>query len=156
MASATKLTPKKREQFLAALAAGATVTRAAKDTSASRQAWYGAREHDTAFAEAWDEAVKIGNDALEDEAVRRGAVGVRRAVYQGGKRVGFVREYSDALLMLVLKARRPEKFGRRTSVDHAGKGGSQGEASDARERLASRIGRLAAGAGEVGDPAGPE
>jgi hypothetical protein len=47
---------------------------------------------------------------LEDEAVRRAYEGVERPVFQGGKQVGVVREYSDTLLIFLLKALRPEKY----------------------------------------------
>ena len=48
-------------------------------------------------------------DALEREAWRRGAEGVSRPVYQQGREVGVIQEYSDALLIHMLKAHRPEK-----------------------------------------------
>ena len=36
--------------------------------------------------------------------------GVERPVYQGGVRVGEIKTYSDSLLTLLLKSRRPEVF----------------------------------------------
>ena len=51
-----------------------------------------------------------GIDRLEDEAHRRAVEGVDRPVYQGGVRVGEIKTYSDSLLTLLLKSRRPEVF----------------------------------------------
>lgn len=49
-------------------------------------------------------------DSLEAEAIRRAFKGVRKPVYQGGLLAGYVTEYSDQLLTLMLKAMRPERF----------------------------------------------
>ena len=55
----------------------------------------------------WAAAVELGCDALEDEAVRRGCEGHLKPVFHRGKEVGAIREYSDVLLIFMLKARRP-------------------------------------------------
>jgi hypothetical protein len=61
--------------------------------------------------------------ALEDEALRRAVEGVEEPVYQGGKQVGVIRKYSDALLMFLLKAARPEKYRENYSIRHDGQSG---------------------------------
>ena len=48
-------------------------------------------------------------DALEDEAVRRAYEGVERAVTVAGQRE-IIREYSDTLLIFLLKGARPERY----------------------------------------------
>jgi hypothetical protein len=54
--------------------------------------------------------------ALEDEAVRRARVGIRKPVLHKGKQVYvqgepmYTTEYSDSLLMFLLKAYNPERF----------------------------------------------
>lgn len=45
--------------------------------------------------------------ALESEAYRRAVEGNLKPVYQGGVKVGEIREFSDSLLMFLLKARKP-------------------------------------------------
>jgi hypothetical protein len=62
------------------------------------------------FAADWAAVVDLGCDALEDEAVRRGCEGYLKPVFHQGKEVGAVREYSNTLLIFMLKARRPAKF----------------------------------------------
>lgn len=67
-------------------------------------------EHHPDFAAAMKEAEEEAADVLEAEAHRRAYEGTERPVFQGGKLVGHVREYSDQLLMFLLRARRPERF----------------------------------------------
>jgi len=114
------VTSAKKDKFLKALAQGASVTKAAQRAGFARQYAYELRDEDEEFAEAWDVAVEAGTDALEDEAVRRGKEGVRKPVYQGGKLAGYVREYSDTLLIFMLKGRRPETFKERVEQTHRG------------------------------------
>lgn len=61
------------------------------------------------FSDAWDEAVDIYIDALVEEAGRRALSGVEKPVgwYQGVAG-GTVKDYSDNLLMFLIKAHRPE------------------------------------------------
>ena len=65
-----------------------------------------------AFEAVQDQAAQ----ALEDEAVRRAYEGAERPVYQGGKKVGVVQEYSDTLLIFLLKGLRPAKYRERYDV----------------------------------------
>jgi hypothetical protein len=111
-----------RERFLGFLEETANVTEACRRAGICRPVAYGWRK-DEAFAARWEAAVDRGTDALEDEAVRRAHEGVERPVYQGGKRVGLVREYSDTLLIFMLKARRPERFKDRSETAVTGKNG---------------------------------
>lgn len=96
--------------FLEALAEGFSVSAAAGRAGFSRATVYQRRKDNAVFAEAWDNAYEMGSDVLEDEARRRAIEGTDRPVYQGGALVGLVREYSDRLLELMLKARRPDRF----------------------------------------------
>jgi hypothetical protein len=74
------------------------------------------RRQDEEFRQAWDEAQVEGEAVLEDEAKRRAYEGVKKPVYQGGKRVGYVQEYSDTLLIFLLKGTNKAKFGDRTTL----------------------------------------
>jgi len=148
MANRTIRTAATRAQFLETLAATANVSRAIEATKAERTAIYAWRNEDPEFAKDWDAALDLGTDALEDEAVRRAHEGVDKPVYQGGKHVGDVREYSDTLLITLLKARRPEKFKDRSSTELTGKDGGAIEIADARQRnlgLIDLVARRAAG-----------
>ena len=87
-----------------------SVTAAANLVGVNRCTPYGWREADPEFAKAWEIALDAGTDLLEDEAWRRACCGTERPVFQTGALVGTTREYSDLLLIFLLKGRRPEKF----------------------------------------------
>lgn len=112
----TPATEAERSAFLDALSAGASVTKAAAAAGVGRSTAYDWRNADPGFASAWDAAWEAGADAAEDEAWRRAVDGVERPVHYRGERVDTVREYSDRLLELTLKARRPERWSDRVQV----------------------------------------
>lgn len=126
---ATKATPEKeindlaKAKLLAGLMDGSTVTLAAEAAGIDRATAYRWRDNDKEFATAWDEALEAGTDRLEEEALRRARFGVAKPVYQGGKLVGAVQEYSDTLMIFLLKGRRPDKFRDRVSTELTGKDG---------------------------------
>jgi hypothetical protein len=120
----TKDTAKKRrEKFLLALAECANVTKACVTSGLLRRTAYRQREADEAFAGAWDKALDEGAGILEDEAVRRAYEGTLKPVFYKGEECGAIREYSDTLLIFLLKAHKPEKYKDRQHVEHDIKGG---------------------------------
>jgi hypothetical protein len=89
-----------------------------------RRTHYGWLERDETYQAWFSEAQDDVGDTLEREAIRRAHDGVRKPVYQGGKRVGFIQEYSDTLLIFLLKGLRPEKYRERFEHSGPGKGGA--------------------------------
>jgi hypothetical protein len=83
----------------------------------SRQAVYALRQSDKDFAIAWEDAYESGTDVYEDEARRRSVVGTKKPVFYKGAIVGHVQEKSDVLLIVALKARRPERYRERFDVE---------------------------------------
>lgn len=69
----------------------------------ARKTAYDHFKADPAFAELWLGALETAGDSLTKEAIRRSVKGVDRPVYQNGKKVGSVREYSDTLLIFMMK-----------------------------------------------------
>ncbi len=106
--------------FLAALAIDPNVTAAARDAGISRQAAYAAREGDREFADAWEDAIDQAVDSMESEARRRAMQGTEKPVFYQGEECGRVREYSDQLIMFLLRAHRPEKYRENVKLDHSG------------------------------------
>jgi hypothetical protein len=109
------------------------------------------------FKALFDEAHEDALDALEEEARRRAVDGVLEPVYQGGEKVGTIRKYSDALLMLLLKGKRPDTFRERHEV--TGKnGGPLHTQTDvivkAKSSLLEKLDRLSGRAAAAGDGAG--
>lgn len=108
-------------EFLEELLKCANITASAKKAKIDRKQIYRWKKEDPKFLEAFNEAVSIGIDALESEAIRRAYEGTEKPIFQGGKKVGTVREYSDTLLIFLLKGRKPEVYKERH--EHTGKDG---------------------------------
>ena len=101
---------KQKAHFLKVLGTGLSVSDAARQTGWARSSVYHYRQTDEEFGVAWDEAIETGTDILEDEARRRAVEGCEENVYYQGKIIDTKRNYSDTLLIFLLKARRPEKY----------------------------------------------
>ena len=102
-----KWTPRARARFLRGLERTGCVSIACRAAGFGRTTAYKRRGQDEGFRTAWDEALALAADRLEAEARRRAVEGTLRPVYQGGRRVGSVRQYSDRLLEVLLRAHRP-------------------------------------------------
>lgn len=97
------------------------ILRACVAASVGRSTVYSEWMNSASFKELYDQAVEDAADVLEEEARRRAVDGVNKPVFQGGKRVGVICEYSDALLMFLLKGKRPRVFRERMDHTHNGK-----------------------------------
>jgi len=62
------------------------------------------------FKVAWQDAAVIGTEFLEHEAARRAYHGTLKPQFYKGVECGYVREYSDLLMIFLLKARKPEMY----------------------------------------------
>ena len=137
--------PKKRA-FLAAMGNTASVLRAADIAGIDRSSHYIWLKKNPDYAAAFEIAKMRGVDVLEAEAVRRAHEGVTKPIFHGGKRAIDVvqnpdgsikpeetgkpigipaaeREYSDTLLIFLLKGRNPAVFGDRLKQEHSGSEG---------------------------------
>lgn len=114
---------KKKKDFLLKLEATASITRACKLSKVPRRTVYDWIDKDPEFVVDLEESKRVAIDALQDEAVRRAFEGTVKPVYQGGKKVGKIREYSDTLMALLLKGNMPDKYKERFSGELSGQGG---------------------------------
>lgn len=110
----------KQERFLRELRKRANVTSAAKKAKIGRRTAYEWHTTDEDFAKAWDDALEEAMDGLEEAAWTRAKDGHQRPVFQGGQHVGDVTEYSDTLMITLLKAHRPDKYRERQQQEHTG------------------------------------
>ena len=120
-----KLTPKLQAEFLQSLAQTGNVTLSAHKINMSRKhmyEYYKAVDKDgnflhPAFRDAWDDAIEVSIDILEAEARRRAEEGIDKPVgfFQGVSQTT-VKEYSDSLLMFLLRALRSKKYMDRREV----------------------------------------
>lgn len=98
-----------RPVFLASLSQCGNMTVAAKKAGVHRVTACDEKAKNPEFKKACDAAMDQACDLLEKEAYRRGVIGVKRPVTIAGERE-IVQEYSDVLLIFLLKGGRPEKF----------------------------------------------
>ncbi len=70
-------------------------------------------KNDPEYRKSFEEAREEACGLLEDEAVRRAYKGTSRPQAIGGGKVMMVTEFSDQLLMFLLKCRNPKVFGDR-------------------------------------------
>ncbi|HZC07405.1 MAG TPA: hypothetical protein VE338_17355 [Ktedonobacterales bacterium] len=97
-----------KEAFLAAYAKYGAVGKACDVARIHRSTIYRWLEHDETFSLRHGQAREEYNDLLRTEIRRRAHDGTLKPVFQGGVKVGSIREYSDTLLIFEAKARMPE------------------------------------------------
>lgn len=109
----------KKRRIIAALRDGYPAAWVARQVGISRAELYRWRAEDPEFAQAWEEAIFEGNDLLEDEAWRRGVDGYNeRPIFnRKGEIVATIKDYSDKLLMLLLRVRNPKVFNPKSGDD---------------------------------------
>lgn len=113
----------RKANFLKELERRANVSAACRKANIGRTTAYDWYKADKEFAEAWDAAIETAVDDLEAVVWQRAKDGTLKPVFQGGRKVGQFREYSDQLAITLLKAHRPEKYRERTSTELSGPGG---------------------------------
>ena len=112
----TSFTDKKREEFISILSETCNVSLACRTIGITRRTAYNYKEKDSEFSKAWDEAIENATDLLEFEARRRALSGTLKPVFYQGQEVGKINEYSDTLMIVLLKAYRGEKFAEQLNV----------------------------------------
>lgn len=71
---------------------------------------------DPEFSRIYNEAKVLSTAVLEDVAVKRATIGDEVPIMHQGKVVGTKYEKSDALMTLLLKARKPDEYGDKNKV----------------------------------------
>lgn len=140
----------KRAIFIATLRNTANVRASAQAAGITRVTAYRWKEKSTTFAAEWEDALEDACDTLEAAAWKRARDGVAKPVFQQGEHVGDVQEYSDTLMVFLLKAHRPGKYRETIRQEFSGPNGNAIEVKATDYRAA--IAPLApAKAGSVGD-----
>lgn len=125
-----KFTQKSVVTFCNTLSGSCNVGEACKAAGITRRTAYNWRDKHPEFARAWDEALRIGVSALEDEVHRRAFVGTEEPVFHRGRECGIIRKYSDTLAIFLLKAHVPEKYRDNSRVELTGARGGPLQISD--------------------------
>lgn len=108
--------------FIENLSRIGNVTCAMNAAKVDRPTVYHHRKTDSKFAAKWRAALKQAADVMEEEARRRAIDGVEKPISIGGKRE-VIREFSDTLLIFLLKGNKPEKFRDNVRQEITGKNG---------------------------------
>lgn len=145
-------TAAKKRAFLGAFRKVVSITRAAQIAGIDRDVHYDWKKNDPEYAAEFEECQAVAWTVLEDEAIRRASEGVQKPVYQGGKRVGYVQEYSDTLLIFLMKGAMPDKYRERFVTEHTGPKGTPlfSFAEWSAEHLAELADRLRSARGGAG------
>lgn len=101
--------PKKRA-FLAAYAECGTIIQAAEIADITRKTHYDWLAEDPDYVKACQDAYLQAGERLEQEARRRAVKGTKKPVFYKGEECGTVTEYSDTLLIFLLKGAMPQKY----------------------------------------------
>jgi len=108
-----------KQRYLKEVALWGTVSAGCKAAHVDKGTVLRWRVEDPDFLQLESDARDVLIDSMEAEAYRRGVKGVQRPVYQAGALAGYVTEYSDLLLQLMLRANRPEKYREKNEVQVA-------------------------------------
>ena len=118
------LTPK-MQRFLAAYARCARINQAAKTAKVAKQSHYNWLEESEAYRRTFARTQAMIGDLAEDACVERAIFGVAKPVLHQGQEVRlngkplYETEYSDSLLLALLRRFKPE-FRERTTTEHTG------------------------------------
>lgn len=105
-------TAERQRAFIAALADCGSVRRAAHAVNMTPESAYQLRRHAKAasFRQAWEAALALGVQRLEDVAMDRALNGTEVPVYSYGKLVGTRIVHNDRLVMFLLRNRAGKRF----------------------------------------------
>lgn len=123
-------TPERQRRFIEALADLGSVEAAARAVDMSSVGAYQLRRQPGAgeFRAAWEAALALGIQRIEDVAMDRALNGTEEPVYSYGKLIGTRIKHNDRLLMFMLRNRAPKRF--------AAGGGARGMSGLDKQQLA--------------------
>lgn len=105
-------TPERQRSFIEALADTGSVAAACKAVNMAERGAYHLRRQPgaTSFRAAWEAALSLGVQRIEDVVMDRALNGVEEPLYSYGKLIGTRTRYNDRLLMFILRNRAPKRF----------------------------------------------
>jgi hypothetical protein len=106
--------PDRQHAFIEALAGSGCVDEACRAVGMSRASAYALRNRPDAqaFRYAWDAAMDLAVERLNDAAFSRAISGVPVPVFHKGEQVGERRHFDEKLTMFLLRYRDPCRYGR--------------------------------------------
>jgi hypothetical protein len=144
------LTPK-MQRFLAAYTRCARINLAAEKARIAKQSHYNWLEESEEYRQAFRRMQAMIGDLAEDACVERAIFGVERPVLYQGEHVHlngkplYEREYSDPLLLALLRRLKPQEYREHTAVEISGTVNLAERLHDARRRLLEMRAKESAG-----------
>jgi hypothetical protein len=133
----------KLTKFIRALrATGCNVSKACTMSGLTKLQADTLRQRLDAFARAWDDTYEGVTDDLEEAGLKRAIEGVVEPVFWRGVEIGTRRNYSDAVLTMMLQGRRSGVYKQRTANELSGPNGAPIQTEDlgwAKDRLAAMM-----------------
>jgi hypothetical protein len=113
--TASRLHPRRRcisrrAAFLARYRETASIRAAAEVAGIAQNQFYEWLERNVPFQRDFESAQQDVADSLQDQVVELAVQGWEEPVYYRGRQCGDIRHYSDRLLMLMLKAWKPDQY----------------------------------------------
>jgi hypothetical protein len=107
-------TVEKQYAFIEALAETGIVEEACRRVGMSRTSADNLRRRPCGvhFRRAWEAAIDYSLYRIEEDAFKRSRHGVARPIFYKGEQVGEYRHYDERLTMFLLRARRPQRYGK--------------------------------------------
>lgn len=110
-----EITSPKKRAYLTAYAETGGIVLAGQVANVHWRNHYNWIRTDSLYAEAFERARSVACDLFEDEVTRRGFHGTDEPQFYRGNICGYIRRYSDILLMYKLNGERGDKFKRRAA-----------------------------------------
>lgn len=130
----------KKKIFLEELSSCAGLQKAAEKAKIPYKTILQLRQDDAKFAADIAEALSQRALILENEAIRRAVCGEEEPIFYRGKLVGAKTKRSDTLLLSLLKANYPEKYGDKKPKNDIDIGKSLGEAIERLNKINNEFG----------------
>jgi hypothetical protein len=105
----------RKKVFLEHFRVQGNISRTCRAIGLNRSTVYEWQETDDQFVHDFRQAEIEATETMEAEAYRRAVEGTAKPVFHQGAQCGTVQEYSDTLLIFMLKARNPARAGLRSS-----------------------------------------
>jgi hypothetical protein len=112
-----------QEKFIEAYRQTGNISHAARTAMVDRTTVLHLRDRNKTFKACMEEAKAEALENLEYEAWRRAHNGVEKPVFYKGKVCGSIQEYSDTLMIVLLKGNAPDKYRENSKVEHSGPNG---------------------------------
>jgi hypothetical protein len=113
----------RKKVFLEHFRVQGNISRTCRAIGLNRSTVYEWQETDDQFVHDFRQAEIEATETMEAEAYRRAVEGTAKPVFHQGAQCGTVQEYSDTLLIFMLKARNPAKYREKTESEVTVKGG---------------------------------